>query len=899
MTGQKIAHYEILDKIGEGGMGKVYKARDTRLNRIAAIKVLPPDRMADAARRARFIQEAQAASALNHPNIVTIYGIERDGDADFIAMEYLPGRTLEQVINRRGLDLRDTLKYAIQIADALAAAHAAGIVHRDLKPGNVMVSETGVVKVLDFGLAKLTDAPEASADDATRTVHAQAPVTEKGAVLGTVSYMSPEQAEGKPIDARSDIFSFGSLLYEMVTGKRAFEGDSKMSTISSILRDDPKPGSQTAGHAIPRDLEKIVSRCLRKDRSRRFQHIDDVKVALEELKEESDSGLLTPAELPSRAASRWPLVAVGIAIILALGLGAAYLRQPGERASGTPGLKLRQITQDAGYTGSPAISPDGKLLAYASDRGGDAAMDIWVQQLGRGSQPIRLTKNAGDEGLPSFSPDGGQIVFASRREGGGIYVIPSLGGEERLLLRGELINPRFSPDGQWIVASTSETTNNSILLTPAAGGTPRQLARDFYYARFDAWSPDGKQILVTASKAMGDVIDWWIVPLDGGAPVQTGAREVLRKIHGVGMIPGPTEWLDGYLLYSVGNLWRIRVASTGKIDGEPERLTAGSGSEFRPRAIAAASGKSGDWRVVFASGQASVNLWSLPLDLNAGKISGEPRKITQDAVRRLSPSLSADGKRLTYIIRGLDDFSIRVREMSTGAETTLFQQASDMRARISPDGNEVAYNSRGTDEKNTTIYLVSTSGGGSRILCDTCGLLYNWTPDGKKIVFRSGNPMKFSTVDIQTRRQQVVVSDPKYHIHGAEYSPDERWLAFHFAPNVETARAIYVTPVRNGEAADRREWIPIMDRPGTQTRPWWSPDGNVLYFLSTSGGKTDIWAQRLQPATKRPAGEPFRIYSTPTERYHMQANPWFGPAIGKKGLIFPIYESTGNVWLAE
>jgi len=290
-AGRTLTHYQVVEKLGEGGMGVVYKARDTRLNRLVAIKVLPPDKTADPARRSRFFQEAQTASALNHPNIVTIYEIDRDADCDFIVMELVPGRTLDAAIGR-GLKLADTLKFAIQTADALTAAHRAGIVHRDLKPGNVMVTDGGTVKVLDFGLAKLTEAA-ASADDETRTVNAAAPpLTERGAIVGTVAYMSPEQAEGKIVDARSDIFTFGSLLYEMVTGHRAFHGDTKMSTLSAILRDDPKPLSQS-GAQTPRDLEKIIARCLRKDPARRFQHMDDIKIALDELKEESDSGRIT------------------------------------------------------------------------------------------------------------------------------------------------------------------------------------------------------------------------------------------------------------------------------------------------------------------------------------------------------------------------------------------------------------------------------------------------------------------------------------------------------------------------------------------------------------------------------------------------------------------------------
>src|SRR5262249_1435342 len=257
MIGRTVSHYQILEKLGQGGMGVVYKALDTHLDRLVAIKVLPPERVADEDRKRRFVQEAKAASALNHPNIVTIHDIDSADGIDFIAMELVAGKTLDGWIPRHGLRLNETLKYSVQVADALAVAHKAGIVYRDLKPGNVMVTDQGLVKVLDFGLAKLTEPSDCGGDEATRTLK---PTTEEGTIMGTVSYMSPEQAEGKKVDARSDIFSFGALLYEMVTGGRAFQGDSRLSTLTAILREEPKPAGQVV-EGLPRELERIIARC--------------------------------------------------------------------------------------------------------------------------------------------------------------------------------------------------------------------------------------------------------------------------------------------------------------------------------------------------------------------------------------------------------------------------------------------------------------------------------------------------------------------------------------------------------------------------------------------------------------------------------------------------------------
>ena len=318
MTGGTVAHYQILEKLGEGGMGLVYKARDTHLDRFVAIKVLPPERVTDLERKRRFVQEAKAASALNHPNIITIHDIASEAGRDFMVMEFVAGKTLDQLIPRKGVRLGETLKLAVQIADALSRAHAAGIIHRDLKPGNVMVDEHGLVKVLDFGLAKLTE-PRVGEEAPTQTA--------AGTIIGTVAYMSPEQAEGKPVDARSDIFSFGSLLYEMLTGRQAFKGESVVSTLAAILHQEPP----SLGEEVPGELRRVVGRCLRKDPARRYQHMDDLRVALAELKEESDTGELAAAkERKERRIRRWmwPVTGAVAAAALATGSWFLFMRSP-------------------------------------------------------------------------------------------------------------------------------------------------------------------------------------------------------------------------------------------------------------------------------------------------------------------------------------------------------------------------------------------------------------------------------------------------------------------------------------------------------------------------------------------------------------------------------------------
>ena len=335
MVGKIVHHYQFLEKLGAGGMGEIWKAQDTRLNRIVAIKILTDASAGDPERRRRFIQEAQAASALNHPNIITIHDIISEGNAEFMVMEYVQGKTLIDLIPKGGLRVPQVLKYAVQMTDALQVAHSAGIIHRDLKPGNVMVTETGLVKVLDFGLAKLTDNSPLSQtsatgqSDATQTIN-QAPLTVEGSIIGTVSYMSPEQAQGKRVDSRSDIFSLAVVLYEMVTGTRAFAGDSALSTLSAILRDEVRPIPEIAPDTPPQ-LEQVIQRCLRKDPDQRFQAMKEVQVALGALKHESDSGMLYRTRAGMEA---WPkpkrspiplMIGAGVALaVLAIAGGGAW-----------------------------------------------------------------------------------------------------------------------------------------------------------------------------------------------------------------------------------------------------------------------------------------------------------------------------------------------------------------------------------------------------------------------------------------------------------------------------------------------------------------------------------------------------------------------------------------------
>jgi serine/threonine protein kinase len=424
--------YEILAPIGAGGMGQVYKARDTRLDRIVAVKVLSTDKIADPERKQRFRQEAKAASSLNHPNIITIYDIGSENGIDYLAMEFVAGKTLDQLTPRNGMRIGDLLGYAAQAADALAKAHQAGIVHRDLKPSNVMVSSEGLVKVLDFGLAKLTQ-PATGEDAETKTMAA---LTSDGTIVGTTYYMSPEQAEAKPLDGRSDVFSFGTMLYEMATGQRPFHGGSQVAVLSAILREEPKAIGELRPD-VPAELTRVITRCLRKDPARRFQHMDDLKVALDELKEESDSGKLSASSVGAAVAPATPSgkkriwIAAGAALLLAVAIAGWRFNRGAPSAPDAP-FQPVPLTSYRGNENYPSFSPDGNQVAFSWDSEKEGLPDIYVKLIGPGA-PLRLTSSPEDSYSPKWSPDGRSIAFLRGNSDDKflVIVVPALGGPER------------------------------------------------------------------------------------------------------------------------------------------------------------------------------------------------------------------------------------------------------------------------------------------------------------------------------------------------------------------------------------------------------------------------------------------------------------------------------------
>jgi eukaryotic-like serine/threonine-protein kinase len=555
----------------------------------------------------------------------------------------------------------------------------------------------------------------------TMTAH-EALRTEEGTIVGTAAYMSPEQAEGKSVDARSDIFSFGSMLYEMITGQRAFHGETKMSTLSAILSKEPARLGELAD-GVPAELEKIIARCLRKDPQLRIRDMHDVRIALEELKEESESGGTVsgiPAAVGPSRGNPWLVLSIaGAAVIVAFALwwwGPPRLHSPASSSTAT----IRRVTWDAGLTTDAALSPDGKLLAYASDRGEEGNLDIWVKQVA-GGEPIRLTHNEADDNQPTFSPDGSKIAFHSEREGGGIYVMSTLGGEERLIASpGQ--NPFFSPDGKWIAYSVGYWPGygalpSEIYMVASGGGPPKRFRPEFPVAGYPIWSPDGKLLIFSAvrdRKAPQETLDWWIAAPEGDEAIRTGALAVFEH-QGLQEPPTPAAWVGTSILFSARlgdgtNLSRVEVSpGTWKITAPARRVTFGTSIEIGP---SVATGPSGHPLVAFSSLTENLGVWRQPLDTNRGKAAGAMQRLTAGVSHEYFSSLSADGKKMIFHSQRSGSPDLWLKDLVSGREMQLTQGEPVGNAWISADGSTVAYGAL-VDGKQG-IYAVEVGSGGER-----------------------------------------------------------------------------------------------------------------------------------------------------------------------------------------
>jgi eukaryotic-like serine/threonine-protein kinase len=899
-----LAHYEIQAPIGEGGMGVVYRAVDTRLGRPVAVKLLRADGAVSADSRKRFVHEARAASALNHPHIITIYDIGQEHGVDFIAMEYVAGTSLAQLIGGSARSVDRCLELAIQIADALAAAHAAGIVHRDLKPANIMVTDKGSVKVLDFGVAKLAEPTTGTSIGepiTTGTSPASHPQTQEGAIIGTAAYMSPEQAEGKPADARSDVFSFGAVLYELITGRRAFSGATKMATLAAVLSKDPQPMTQVVPGLSP-NLEKTIARCLRKDPERRWQSMADLKIALEDLREDGQSPRPAPAAPPIAALRSGKAIAAGLALtVIAVLAAGAWWWGTRTTTSVASNPTLTRLTSDLGWTDYPAISLDGKMLAYSSDRSGDGNLDIWIQHIPDGA-PVRLTRGPADDTDASFSADGSRIAFHSSRDGGGIYLIPTLGGEERLVV-GRGFSPRFSPDGKWLAYVVADQDGSRIYVTPADGGPATLLAPGFYRTLGHVWSTDGHLLFWGQHDRDAPPehnTDWYVVAVPAGSPVATDARRVLSSegFQAFQGLPSPDAWASASsrILFhgAVGdssNMWQVAISpESWRVTGAPQRVTFGTTEE-------AAASVTSDERMVFISRTTGSDIWSLPIDAERGKPLGPLVRVTQDSAADYGPTLSDDGIGLLFRSRRAGRFAVVLKAIGSSTETVLTRVPVDHFAAISRDGTQVAYSFH--DKDKMPIHIVPAGGGTPVRVCDDCGEVKEWSPRGDQILYVTDrDPSGVGLLTIGSKPDNAWLAHSKKGLYGPRVSTDGGWVAFNSRTDRLAAARVIIAKIERGIVAGEEDWIEIS---GDGDAPAWSPRATLLYFWSDRDGSPCLWAQRLDAVTKRPSGVPFGI-----QHFHSRGLSWKNLYLGEPGIaiahdkiVFNLGEHTGNVWMTE
>lgn len=891
-VGTRLGRYEVVDLIGVGGMGEVYRASDVRLRRDVALKVLHPGPAADAA---RLLREARVVSTLSDPHIVTVHDADEIDGVAFVAMELVDGVPLTRRVVPGGLPLDELFRLGIDIAAGLARAHAAGVVHRDLKPANVMVTASGTAKILDFGLA--TQAEGRGGE--TSTIAA---LSGPGVIAGTAAYMSPEQADGRAVDARSDVFAFGVLLFELATGRRPFERDSAIATLAAILRDSAPP---LAGPRpdLPSALVRLVERCLRKEPDRRFHAMADVKIALEDLRDELAHGpisgqLAAPSvrrdSLSGRMAVAAALVASG-----AIATGAVAWSWRSVAPPPLAGLDLTQLTFDGGYSGTPALSPDGTLLAFASDRAGDGNLDIWVQPVAGGTA-VQVTRDEADERMPVFSPDGGRIVFRSERDDGGVYSVPALGGDARLIVAGGL-SPRLSPDGRQLAYWTGSFIgfgrapgSYHTYVVEAAGGTPREI-EGFTNSRFPVWSPDGRSLIVSASQAEVpdvDTYDWWVVPIAGGQPVATGAGALLgRATSDGGAAASPSAWTGDRVLTSWrGDLWAVVLDGPGPTATAIERLTFGPGSEIEPAAAA-------DGTVAFADSAESVNIWSLPIETDRARVLGDVRRVTKGSGPFVRATLSADERWAAFNGPGRPSMTLQVQELATGRIRDLgIVPGANFGPVISPDGQRVAYIAPG-DELRT----VAVSGGAPATLCRGCQEAGDWTRDQRHVavVMKTGGTTALGLADVATAEVTALASSGDgASLNRPTLSPDNHWIAFR---EMTARQQVFVASFTGPRPLPRDAWFAI-GPPERDIRPiGWSPNGRMLYLFSARDGFRCLYVQSVDSATGRPVGEPALVKHLHNLRAAgggggsvVGTGP--GNVVGRQQILLDLPDLVVNVW---
>jgi Tol biopolymer transport system component len=789
-AGTRLGAYEILAPLGAGGMGEVYRARDCRLGREVAIKILPSERPGDETRRQRFVLEAQAASALNHPHIVTIHEIESAGDRDFIVMEYVRGRSLDTAIPRGGLGLAELLRIGIPVADALAAAHSRGIVHRDLKPANVMIGSDGAVKVLDFGLAKRVHHGGGDAES-TFTLDPIPALSLAGTIVGTAAYMSPEQATGAVVDARSDIFSFGAMLYEMATGTRAFGGNSTADTLAAVIRDQPKPPSELVP-GLPRELERLIMRCLRKEPERRFQAMRDVTLELQEIKEESASGRLS-AQVAVPAVP-WRTRVVPAVVMAAIAVAAAYLlwKQGHSAPPDQPPQRLVPFTSLNGLETQPAFSPDGEQVAFEWNGEKDDNGDIYLKLVGS-AEVRRLTTDPASDVSPTWSPDGREIAFIRHRpDRTAVHAVSPITGAERKISdlgAGFWVGLSWSPDGRWLaLGRLIPQQGGGIHAVPAEGGEPRTLmtTKSPSWPGYPSFSPDGRALAFrTCSGPLRCSLD--VLALDAALTPAGAVRSMARMV-------------------SYDNSWAVAWTRDGRaLIYESARYL---------------------WRLFLAGDRA-------------------PERIELAGYGAVSPALAAHRDRLAFVSQR-NTITQHPLDTTFTSRPVLASSYWDFAVRFSPDGHRIVFASSRAGE-GVEIWTASADGTGARRLVRGPGDFQgspSFSPDGRFVAFESRHDdgsWSIFVVDAEGGVPRRLTADPGDE-NRPEWSPDGRWV--YYTSDQMTGRNVWRIPAAGGHAEQ-------LTTGGSGHRVMVSPDGRELLYAFPNEGNGPLLAAPLAGGAAR------------------------------------------------
>jgi len=868
-VGVRLGPYEIVAAIGAGGMGEVYRARDTRLDRMVAIKVLPAHLSSAPDLKRRFEREARTISALNHPHICTLHDIGSQDGVDFLVMEYLEGETLADRLRRGRLPMDQLAKIGCEISSALDAAHSAGIVHRDLKPGNVMLVKSGA-KLMDFGLAKLAvrgaaenaSAPLLSAAvTVTRPGPQASPLTMAGSLLGTVQYMSPEQVEGREADARSDIFALGAVLYEMATGRRAFEGKSQLSVASAILEKEPEPLSSVEPSAPPA-LEDIVRICLAKDPDERYASAHDIQLQLRR------AVRVMPVLSQDRGKSRWLIWAVAVLLLAAVALLATSLLRRQERTLVSAEILAPPATT-LDLTGEqaapPVLSPDGRLLVVG------AAGRLWLRQTGAGT--YSALEGTSGAAFPFWSPDSLSIGFFANAK---LQTMDVRGGAPVTVCAAQ--SARGGAWGRDNVIVFAPSIQTPLSKVPAAGGTPVAVTslntREHSTHRWPFFLPDGQHFIYLAANHndnKGAANGIYLGSVDG--------KENRRLMHAT----SNAIYSSGYLLFvQDGELLEQRFdARALKLAGEPVRL--------RRRIFL----DGGVWRNVLSASDTGLLLYlSGSADL-AGRIrwvseTGKPLA-TLDDVGAQNPRLSPDGKKIA-VEKGDLQSDIWIYDVAGPVRVRFTATGRNFSPVWSPDGKQLLFTSIGgsaTTSPTAHMMIGPISGGGNVTAVNPSDVYQNptdWSRDGKFILFQQGDTgvSELWATEVRAGSTPFPLVKSLHQSHDGRFSPDGKWVAF---TSRDTGQfEVYVTPFPGPGPR-------LQISTGGGSGPRWRQDGREIYFYRTGG----VMAVSINTAgSEARVGNPRKLFQATIGTNTFNAPAYDVTPDGKKFVIYSTEDLKAN-----